>query len=112
MRCAFGNARGVSFMSVLAALVIIGLLYLGYFKMQSMTNEVEVGQTAIDASRSVACRTQRQAFDREITMFLQVHPDTPPTLEGLEGSGIRVPSCPEGGTYSLAGQHLECSLHD
>lgn len=106
------NRRGMSFVSVLFALVIIGVLYFGYFRMHATVSETRVGLTAIDASRAVACRTQRQAVDREISMLRQANPDIPATREALERNGVRIPSCPEGGTYRLSGAHVECSLHD
>jgi hypothetical protein len=106
------DSGGMGLVSVLAALLILAVLYFGYFKMQSMTNEGAVGTTAIDASRGVACRTQRQAAERDIMMWSVDHPDETPTLASLERAGVQIPSCPEGGTYSLEGKHLRCSVHD
>jgi hypothetical protein len=37
--------------------------------------------------------------------------DEAPTLDGLERAGIGVPSCPEGGSYALAGKTVSCSKH-
>jgi hypothetical protein len=102
----------MGFMSVLVALLILAMLYFGYFKMQSTTSERAVGTTAIDASRAVACRTQRQAAERDIMMWSVDHPDENPTLASLERTGVNIPHCPEGGTYSIEGKHLRCSVHD
>jgi len=105
------DARGMSFASVLAAMLILVVLYFGYFKLQSTTSEQATGKTAIDLGRVVACRTQRQEVDREIMMWSIDHPDEMPTLASLERDGIQIPQCPEGGAYSLDGKHLRCSLH-
>jgi hypothetical protein len=112
MRKLVGDSQGMGFMSVLVALLILAVLYFGYFKMQSVTSDQAVGTTAIDASRAVACRTQRQAAERDIMMWSVDHPDETPTLASLERAGVHIPQCPEGGTYSIEGKHLRCSLHD
>lgn len=112
MRSVLHDSRGMSFVSVLAAMLILALLYFGYFRMQGMMNEQSVGITAIDASRAVACRTQRQAVEREIDLWSVDHPDESPTLASLERAGVHIPSCPEGGVYSVEGKRLHCSLHD
>ena len=90
-------------MSVLAAMLILVVLYFGYFKMQSMTSERSVGITAIDAGRAVACRTQRQAVERDIEMWSVDHPDDTPTLASLERAGVQHPELP-GGWSVLAGR--------
>jgi len=108
----FTNARGMSFVSVLASMLILAVLYFGYFKFQSMTGEGSVGETAIDAGRRVACRTQRQAVERDITAWTFTHSGETPTLSLLERGGVNIPDCPEGGTYSLDGKRLRCSMHD
>ena len=112
MRCLLRDSSGMGFAAVLAAMLILVVLYFGYFKMESMTSERSVGTTAIDAGRAVACRTQRQAAERDIEMWSVDHPDEPPTLASLEHAGVQIPSCPEGGVYSLQGKQLRCSRHD
>jgi competence protein ComGC len=110
-RALIRNQHGFGFVSVLLALLIVAFLYFGYFKMQSATSERASGVTAIGASRAVACRTNRQQIERDITMWSVDHPDEQPTLGALQASGIRVPSCPEGGTYDIVGHDVLCSLH-
>jgi len=105
------NQRGFGFFSVLVALLLAAALYFGYFRMQSTHSERAVSITAIDASRVVACRTQRQNIEREIMMWSVNHPDEEPTMGGLQAAGVRIASCPEGGQYSLVGRHVECSKH-
>jgi len=112
MMGAIGNQRGVGFVSILLTLAILAVLYLGYFKMQNtMGGSRSTGITAINASREVACRTQRQQIERDIVLWSVNHPDEPPTIAALEHEGLRVPSCPEGGQYSIDGREVHCSVH-
>jgi hypothetical protein len=103
--------RGVGFVAVLLALLIAAVLYLGYFKLQDATSQRSTGLAAIDASRAIACRTNRQNIERDIAMWSVNHPDEQPTLAGLQAEGLRVPSCPEGGRYEIVGREVHCSVH-
>ena len=106
------NQRGAGFIAVLIALLIAAALYFGYFKMQSGPAERSVGIAAIDASRAVACRANRQNIERDISFWAVNHPDETPTLEALARDGLRIPSCPEGGRYSIVDKHVVCSRHE
>jgi competence protein ComGC len=109
---AIHNQRGFGFVSILLAMLIVAALYFGYFKMQNeMSGGRSVGLSAINASREVACRTQRQQIERDITMWAVNHPDEPPTIAALQHDGLRIPSCPEGGQYSIDGREVHCSVH-
>jgi competence protein ComGC len=105
------NARGLSFVSILLALVIIGALYFGYFRMSATKNEKAVGIQSIQVSKAAACRTQRQQVERDIQSYMASHDAAPGSLGDLERDGIRIPNCPEGGRYALAGTHVTCSVH-
>jgi hypothetical protein len=105
------NQRGLSFVAVLLALLIAAALYFGYFRMQGAMSGRSTGVAAIDASRAVACRTQRQQIERDITMWAVNHPDDPPSIAALQADGIRIPSCPEGGRYDIVGREVRCSVH-
>jgi competence protein ComGC len=106
------NQRGFGFVSILLALLIAAALYFGYFKMQNtMGSGRTTGIAAINASRAVACRTQRQQIERDIGLWSVNHPDEPPTLAALEHDGLRIPACPEGGHYSIDGRTVHCSVH-
>jgi competence protein ComGC len=107
----FRNQRGFGFVSILLALLIVAALYFGYFKMQNTMGGRSVGISAINASREIACRTQRQQVERDIMMWSVNHPDEPPTIAALERDGLRIPSCPEGGHYSIVGRDVQCSVH-
>ena len=102
---------GFGFVAILLALLIAAVLYFGYFRLQNATSERSTGIAAIDVSRAVACRTNRQNIERAIAMWSVNHPDEPPTLAALEADGVRIPSCPEGGRYSLSGREVHCSKH-
>jgi 23S rRNA C2498 (ribose-2'-O)-methylase RlmM len=105
------DERGVSFTAVLVALLIGAALYLGYFGFHDRAAQRSVGITAIDTSRTVACRSNRQTLERALIAWSATHEGESPTLEALAADGVRIPSCPEGGTYSLVGREVRCSLH-
>lgn len=105
------NQRGMAFVSVLVVLIILGALYLGYFGVPAFQGKRSAGTAAIDASRAVACRTQRQGVEREINMWKVNHPDEEPSMSALRSSGVRIPACPEGGTIDVHGSSVVCSLH-
>jgi hypothetical protein len=105
------SQHGFGFVSVLLALLIAAALYFGYFKMQGATGERSKGITAIDASRAVACRTQRQNIERDIALWSVNHPDEQPTLARMQADGVHIPSCPQGGHYDLVGRAVTCSVH-
>ena len=105
------SQRGMSFVAVLLALLIAAVLYFGYFKLPGTQGERSTGVAAIDASKAVACRSNRQSIERNIRAWEVNHPDDPPTLDALQADGFAVPSCPEGGRYQLAGREVHCSLH-
>jgi hypothetical protein len=105
------NQRGISFVAVLVAMLIAAALYFGYFRLGSGTSERSAGVTAIDASRAIACRTQRQSIERNIGLWSVNHDGETPTFAALEADGFRTPSCPEGGRYELIGREVHCSKH-
>jgi len=102
------SQRGLGAIAVILALLIIAILYLGYFQMQSAMSE----QKKTVTTRAFACRTNRQTVEREIQMWLVNHPGETPSFAALEADGAHVATCPEGGTYSLSGLHVLCSKHD
>jgi hypothetical protein len=107
----FHGQEGFGFVAILMALAIAAALYFGYFKLQSLTSERATGVAAIDASRAVACRTNRQNIERAMAMWSVNHPDEQPTFAALQAEGVRIPACPEGGRYDIAGRTVHCSVH-
>ena len=106
------NQHGFGFVSILLTLVILAALYFGYFKMQgTMSGSRAAGISALNGSREVACRTQRQQIERDLVLWSVNHPDEPPTMAALQHEGVHVPSCPEGGRYSIDGRAVHCSVH-
>jgi hypothetical protein len=105
------NETGFSFVAVLLALLIAAALYFGYFKMQSVIGEKATSIQAIDVSRAMACRANRQNIERAIAFWSVNHPDEEPTLAGLQADGVQIPTCPEGGRYEIAGRAVRCSVH-
>jgi len=106
------SERGFSIVAVLLILLILGALYVGYRELHSVATVQQPPLAALDASRAFACKTNRQTVEREIQMWLVDHPGETPNLAALAAAGIRLPSCPEGGTYSLDGVTVRCSKHE
>ena len=104
------DTRGIGFVTVLLTLLILAVLYFGYFRVQG-TSERGTHIQSLEASKAVACRVQRQQIERDIQMYTASHDGPPQSLADLESAGIHIPSCPEGGQYSLVGTHVVCSVH-
>jgi hypothetical protein len=102
---------GASFVAVLMALLIASALYFGYFELQQKGGERSTSIAAVNGSRAFACRTNRQTIERQLLMWTVNHPDETPTLDDVERESGPLASCPEGGTYSLNGRSVVCSLH-
>jgi len=105
------NQNGASFATVLVVLLIAVALYYAYFGVRDAATGKSAGVSAIDTSRAVACRSNRQTLERAVVAWSQTHDGETATLAALTADGIRVPSCPEGGTYSLAGNSVRCGTH-
>jgi competence protein ComGC len=111
LTAALRESRGFSFVSVLLALLILAVLYFGYFHLQSATNERTTKIQGLEAAKAVACRTQREQLERDVQMYAADHDGPPHSLDDLARAGIPIPSCPEGGHYALVGTHVTCSVH-
>jgi type II secretory pathway component PulJ len=103
--------NGFGLVAVLLALLIAAALYFGYFQLQSAPGERSKGISAIDAARAVACRSNRQIIERDITLWSVSHPGETPTLAAMQADGVRIPACPEGGRYELVDAEVRCSVH-
>jgi hypothetical protein len=105
------DQRGASFVAVLVVLLIAVALYFGYFGFQDRAAQRSSGVTAIDTSRAVACRTNRQTLERALVAWSATHDSGAASLDALVADGVHIPSCPESGTYSLVGGTVRCSVH-
>jgi len=103
---------GIAGLALIVGVFIAAILFVLYFRTQSPTGEGKTSVTAIDATRAVACRTNRQNVERDIQMWLVNHPGEAPSFAALEADGVRIPSCPEAGTYSIDGVQVLCDKHD
>jgi competence protein ComGC len=104
--------RGFGVISLLLALLVIGLLYLwltGWVPsgVSSTTEAQIIKKSSVDLS----CRMNLQALDKEIITWSVTHPGQKPTLEGLQSSGVLILGCPEGGKWSIQSGHARCSVH-
>jgi competence protein ComGC len=106
------DRAGLGALAIIVALLILAVLSLGYFQMQSAMRDQKTTLGAIDTSKAFACKANRQTVEREIQMWLVDHPGETPSLAALEADGVRPPTCPEGGTYSVEGVRVRCSTHD
>ncbi|MBI4515466.1 MAG: hypothetical protein HY699_06595 [Deltaproteobacteria bacterium] len=111
MMRALGREGGFSFVSILLAMLLLAVLYFGYFRLSSSSGEKGAGIQSLQTSKGIACRTQRQQIERDVQAYSMSHDGPPHSLAELEREGIRVPSCPEGGRYALAGIQITCSTH-
>ncbi len=103
---------GFSILSVLLALLVIGLLYVWLAGgMPSTVNSVSQAQVVKKASVVLSCRMNLQAVDKEIVTWCATHPGMKPTLEDLKKSGVVILGCPEGGQWSIRDGHVRCSVH-
>jgi competence protein ComGC len=107
-----GSERGFSLVALLLILVILCALYVGYRELRSVATVQQPPLAALDASRAFACKANRQTVERQIQMWLVDHPGETPSLAALAADGIRLPSCPLDGTYSLDGLTVRCSKHE
>jgi competence protein ComGC len=110
-RARVSSERGLTFISVVVALVIIGALYYGYLGQYGMKEEITRGGVAQTAGRGIACQMNRQAIERAILTWSMSHPGKQPTLKDLENDGIPINRCPEGGRFKVEGKKVSCSLH-
>ena len=110
-RAGVDSERGLTFISVVVALVIIGAFYYGYLGQYGMKEELTRGGVAQTAGRGIACQMNRQAIERAILTWTMSHPGKQPTLKDLEKDGISINRCPEGGRFKVEGKKVSCSLH-
>ncbi len=105
------SEQGLTFISVVVALVIIGAFYYGYLGQYGMKEELTRGGVAQTAGRGIACQMNRQAIERAILTWTMSHPGKEPSLKDLERDGIPINRCPEGGRFKVEGKKVSCSLH-
>lgn len=110
-RSSDGHQRGFSLISILAALVIGGLVYAAFFHLQSGGTSQDLATATRGAGQTVACQMNRQALERTITTWSISHPGAEPTLAALKESGTPVLPCPEGGEFMIRDRQVQCSTH-
>ena len=105
------SERGMSFFSIVAALLVIGVLYAGYFNLSDGGSTMSKGGVVQDASQAMSCGMNRRSIEQAMTRWEITHPDQQPTIERLERDGILVKQCPEGGQLTIEGKKVLCSVH-
>lgn len=106
------NQHGFGFVAILLALLIVAVLYFGYFKMQnSMSQQRTTAVSSLDASRAVACRANKASIESNIQLWAVDHPGEQPTIDALRAAGLNIPTCPSGGAYTITAGQVHCSIH-
>lgn len=106
--------HGLGALSLLLSVLILGLLLFAYARNQVGSGKdgaAAAPMTSLDKGRAVACLSQRRAIERDILAWSVEHDDERASIAALEAAGVRVPACPEGGQYSIRGEHVYCSVH-
>ncbi len=111
MRPRSQHNKGFFFISILMALVIIMILS-GYMLGGDKKENIPPAKTYIDRGSDTACTANRQVLETQIQMWMISHPGETPTIEKLKQSGVNVPTCPAGGTYTIDSNYkVHCSKH-
>ena len=97
--------------SIVAALLVIGVLYAGYFNLSDSESTMSQGAELKGASQAMSCGMNRRSIEQAMTRWSITHPDGEATIERLKGDGILVKSCPEGGQLGIEGKKVLCSVH-
>ena len=101
----------MSFISILAALLVMGALYAGYFNLNDSGSTMSQGGAVKDASQAMSCSMNRRSIGQAMTRWSITHPDVQPTIERLERDGILVKHCPDGGRFTIEEKKILCSVH-
>jgi hypothetical protein len=105
--------RAFTFISILIALVIIAILTGYYFKKDEKTGDVGLYMMSMERSKRAACLANRNVYEGYIQAWLASHPGEEVTPEKLRAAAYSVPTCPEGGTYTIEPDNtVSCSIHD
>ncbi len=105
------SERGMSLVSILAALLVMGVLYAGYFNLSDGGSTISKGGDVKDASQAMSCGMNRRSTEQAMMRWSITHPDEQLTIERMEREGILVKQCPDGGRYSINGKKVLCSIH-
>jgi hypothetical protein len=107
------SQSGLSFLSVLLALLIIGLLYfwIGGPGLSTAVPQASERSTVKKSGNLLACQMNRRAIEKELMTWSVTHPGERPTIEKLRAGGVYVPACPDGGKLSIRDGKVICSVH-
>jgi len=113
LRIAKDEKGSLGSLGTLIALAVLAVLVASYMRDQGIgtARQSSAPTNAVARSQGVACQAQRTQLDRDLIIWGNDHPDQEPSIGALSASGVRVPSCPEGGEYYVSGRHVHCSKH-
>ena len=107
--------KGFSFIGMLMALAIVAILTGMYMSLQmgQQGGTLKQGISSIEKSKIVACNANKNVIIGHINAWRITHPNERVTLEKMRNTGVSIPTCPAGGTYSIDKQgYIICSIHD
>lgn len=111
-----GNPGRFAFALLELLLVLAVLAVLGgfYFSRGSVSRPTRSSyEHTVDRSTGAACAANRTAMRSSLEIFRMNNPRAPLTTESLRMSGIILPRCPEGGSYTIAPDgSLICPNHN
>jgi competence protein ComGC len=105
------SERGMSLILILAALLVMGVLYAGYFNLSDSESTMSKGGAVKSASQAMSCGMNRRSIEQGMMRWSITHPDEQATIERLERDGILVKRCPDGGQLTIEGKKVLCSVH-
>ena len=107
------NNKGMAFLSILFALVIMSILTSMYFSIQMSSESGVGGINSIERSKKSACALNKQTLKVYVSQWEIGHPGEEVTLEKMKETNINIPVCPSGGKYSIDEYgNIICSVHD
>jgi len=66
----------------------------------------------VGKAESSACAANRQAIQSAVQQYKMMEGKSPTSVQQLVPKYLqKVPSCPDGGTYSISGDRVVCSVH-
>ncbi|NQU43152.1 hypothetical protein HQ520_07690 [bacterium] len=108
------SRRGFYLIGLLIVLAIIAILTYKQLAPEEKANQVNMATMSINRSKNTACNVNRNLVQNQISMWEINHLGEKPTLDKLQQGTSSVPSCPEGGQYTIGadGRTVYCSIHN
>jgi hypothetical protein len=105
----------VLFLSLILA--TLALLQVGCGNSENSTSQDNVSDQgssggAVGQAESAACAANRRTIASAVQQYKAIEGKSPTSIQQLVPKYLqKVPTCPSGGTYSLSGGTVTCSVH-